>query len=116
MLPCRTLLACKKCTQARGHLGAVKAKGKTRNVEIYECFDNDPPELQQHKVNSSDLFAAAINEYREALFLSAGKSFARVAQQNPNDTVAAHYRDSCSHAVLKGGAVAWDGAERIETK
>ncbi len=98
------------------HLGAVKAKGKTRNVEIYECFDNDPPELQQHKVNSSDLFAAAINEYREALFLSAGKSFARVAQQNPNDTVAAHYRDSCSHAVLKGGGVAWDGAERIETK
>jgi two-component system sensor histidine kinase ChiS len=99
------------------HLGAVKAKGKTRNVEIYECFDNDPPELQQHKVNSNDLFATAINEYREALFLSAGKTFARVAQLNPNDTVAAHYRDSCSLAVLKGGgAASWDGAERIETK
>ena len=41
------------------HLGAVKAKGKTRNVEIYECFDNDAPELQQHKLNSADLFASA---------------------------------------------------------
>ncbi|HUA09679.1 MAG TPA: adenylate/guanylate cyclase domain-containing protein [Candidatus Acidoferrales bacterium] len=98
------------------HLGAVKAKGKSRNVEIYECFDNDPPELKQHKINSGDLFASAINEYREALFLSAGKTFARVAQLNPGDTVAAHYRDSCSLAVLKGGSAAWDGAERIETK
>ena len=57
------------------HLGAVKAKGKTRNVEIN-----------------------------------------RVAQLNPNDTVAAHYRDSCTGAVMKGGGASWDGAERIETK
>jgi two-component system sensor histidine kinase ChiS len=98
------------------HLGAVKAKGKTRNVEIYECFDNDPPELLQHKTNSRDLFATGVNEYREALFLSAQKSFNRVAQLNPNDTVAAHYRDSCTGAVMKGGGASWDGAERIETK
>ena len=98
------------------HLGAVKAKGKTRNVEIYECFDNDPPELRQHKLDSADLFANAINEYREGLFLSAQKTFTRVTQLNGDDTVAVHYRDSCSYAVLKGGSVAWDGAERIETK
>ncbi len=98
------------------HLGAVKAKGKSRNVEIYECFDNDPVELMEHKINSADLFASAINQYREALFLSAGTTFRRVAELNAADTVAAHYRDSCSLAVLKGGGVAWDGAERIETK
>lgn len=98
------------------HLGAVKAKGKMRSVEIYECFDNDPPELMQHKINSADLFGNAINQFREALFLSAGNAFARVSAMNPQDTVAAHYRDSCSLAVLKGGGAAWDGAERIETK
>lgn len=98
------------------HLGAVKAKGKSRNVEIYECFDNDPRELMEHKINSADLFASGINQYREALFLSAGTTFRRVAELNASDTVAAHYRDSCSLAVLKGGGVAWDGAERIETK
>ena len=99
------------------HLGAVKAKGKTRNVEIYECFDNDPPELREHKLNSGDLFASAINQYREALFISAGNTFRRVAELNAQDTVAAHYRDSCSLAVLKGSSAAWDeGAERIETK
>jgi two-component system, sensor histidine kinase ChiS len=98
------------------HLGAVKAKGKSRNVEIYECFDNDPVELADHKLNSSDLFASAVNQYREALFISAGKTFQRVAELNPNDTVAAHYRDSCSLAVMKGGGPAFDGAERMETK
>jgi len=98
------------------HLGAVKAKGKTRSVEIYECFDNDPPELLQHKLNSLDLFANAINQYREALFISAQKAFSRVAELNAKDSVAVHYRDSCSLAVLKGGGAAWDGAERIETK
>ena len=98
------------------HLGAVKAKGKTRSVEIYECFDNDPPEVKDHKINSADLFASAIAEYREGLFLSAQKTFNRVVQLNPKDTVATHYRDSCSLAVLKGGGVAWDGAERMETK
>ncbi|HTU68701.1 MAG TPA: adenylate/guanylate cyclase domain-containing protein [Candidatus Baltobacteraceae bacterium] len=98
------------------HLGAVRAKGKMRSVEIYECFDNDPPELMQHKINTADLFGNAINQFREALFLSAGNAFARVSQMNAQDTVAAHYRDSCSLAVLKGGGPAWDGAERIETK
>jgi two-component system, sensor histidine kinase ChiS len=98
------------------HLGAVKAKGKSRNVEIYECFDNDPNELIEHKLNSADLFASAINQYREALFLSAGKTFARVAEINPNDTVAAHYRDSCTMAVTKGLVSSFDGAERMETK
>ncbi len=99
------------------HLGAVKAKGKSRNVEIYECFDNDPAELMEHKLNSADLFASAINQYREALFISAQKTFQRVTELNAGDTAAVHYRDSCSVAVLKGGSAAWDeGAERIETK
>jgi two-component system, sensor histidine kinase ChiS len=97
------------------HLGAVKAKGKTRNVEIYECFDNDPPELRQHKTNSTDLFASAIAEYHEGLFLSAQPKFKRVAEMNPNDTVAVHYRDSCLLAVMKGGDAALSGVG-IETK
>ncbi|HUN29056.1 MAG TPA: hypothetical protein VMV65_04590, partial [Alphaproteobacteria bacterium] len=71
---------------------------------------------KQHKINSADLFATGINDYREALFLSAQKSFMRVAALNSADTVAAHYRDSCTVAVTKGGGVTWDGAERIETK
>lgn len=99
------------------HLGAVKAKGKTRNVEIYECFDTDPIELRQHKLNSIELFNTGVSEFRKGLFLSAGRTFSRVAALNPHDTVAAHFRDSCTLSVLhdRPGAE-WDGAEKIEVK
>ncbi|HET9029980.1 MAG TPA: adenylate/guanylate cyclase domain-containing protein [Candidatus Aquilonibacter sp.] len=98
-------------------LGAVKAKGKTRSVEIYECFDNDPIELRDHKLNSIDLFSSGVAEFRKGLFLSAQKTVTRVASLNPHDTVAAHFRDSCTLTVMheKPGTV-WDGAEKIEIK
>lgn len=99
------------------HLGGVKAKGKTRSVEIYECFDNDPIELREHKINSMDLFNNAVAEFRKGLFLSAGRSFSRVAALNAHDTVAAHFRDSCTLSVMRDRPGAeWDGAEKIEIK
>lgn len=97
------------------HLGAVKAKGKTRSVEIYECFDTDPEDLREHKLRTGQLFASAIGEYHEGLFISAQPKFNRIAQMHPDDSVAAHYRDSCSLAVLKGGDAALSGAA-LETK
>lgn len=100
-------------------LGAVKAKGKTRSVEIYECFDADSPEQRQLKTASLDLFAKAVEDFRNGRLLSAQPKFLRVAELNPSDLVAAHYRDSCMRAV--GAAVRtpgfeWDGAERLEVK
>lgn len=98
------------------HLGAVKAKGKTRSVEIYECFDNDPPELREHKINSMELFSNAVDEFRKGLFLSAQRSFNRVTALNPHDSVAAHFRDSCTLSVMHKPSAEWDGAEKIEVK
>jgi two-component system, sensor histidine kinase ChiS len=97
------------------HLGAVKAKGKTRSVEIYECFDSDHAALREHKMRTAPLFASAIAEYHEGLFISAQPKFNRIAQMEPDDSVAAHYRDSCSLAVLKGGDAALSGSA-LETK
>ena len=85
------------------HLGAVKAKGKSRSVDIYECFNTDSPELRQHKSNNSALFIEGVMEYRKGLFLTAGRIFSRVAVQDPRDTVAAFYRDRCSMAIAHGG-------------
>ncbi len=101
------------------HLGAVKAKGKTRSVEIYECFDNDSIEQRQLKQQSLSVFAKAVDEYRAGRLLSAQRSFLRVAEMNPLDRVAAHYRDRCMLAVkesLTTPGIEWDGAERIEIK
>lgn len=97
------------------HLGAVKAKGKTKSVEIYECYDNDSSELKEHKSRTKELFANGVSDFRKGLFLSAGKTFQRVAALNQFDTVAAHFRDSCTMSVMNRTSE-WDGAEKIEVK
>jgi len=99
------------------HLGAVKAKGKAASVDIYECFDNDPVDLLEHKVNSAELFANAMHEFQKGLFLTAGRYFSRVAAMHAGDTPAAYYRDRCMMITMKGtGSQRWDGADLIETK
>lgn len=98
-------------------LSAVKAKGKTRSVDIYECFDNDPEDLVKHKERTAEAFDTGMNEFRKGMFLTAGRIFARIAEMNPRDSVAAHYRDSCTLTVVRDrGSVPWDGAETIEVK
>lgn len=97
------------------HLGAVKAKGKARSVDIYECYDNDSPELREHKEQTAGLFSEGITEFRRGLYLSAGRTFARVAQKEARDTVAAFFRDRCTMNVMhpKDSDI-WDVAEKIE--
>lgn len=105
--------------QRRAHrlrnLGEVKAKGKTRSVEIFECYDNDPEALRAHKDRTAEAFAAGMIEFRRGMFLTAGKIFARIAQLDPSDAVAAHFRDSCALTEMRKLPPGhFDGAERIE--
>ena len=99
------------------NLGAVKAKGKASSVEIFECFDNDPPELIEHKQRTGGVFAAGLEQFRQGLILTAGKIFTQLAEINPNDTVAVHYRDTCTMDMVRSrGNVKWDGADRVFVK
>ena len=99
------------------HLGAVKAKGKTQSVEIYECYNTDPADLVEHKDKTAEAFATAIEEFRKGTFLTAGKIFGKIAEMNTADLPAAYYRDRCSLTVVhERGPGAWDGAERMEVK
>jgi two-component system sensor histidine kinase ChiS len=99
------------------HLGAVKAKGKTRSVEIFECFDTDSEALIEHKLKTLEQFTAAMAEFRRGYFLTAGRSFALIADRNPLDTGAAYFRNSCAlTAVRDRGNTPWTGAEVIEVK
>jgi len=99
------------------HLGAVKAKGKTQSVEIYECYSNDAPQLREHKEATKALFSQAMSEYRKGMFLTAGKMFARVAELSKLDSPAAYFRDACSLSIVRPrSAGPWDGAEVVEVK
>lgn len=99
------------------NLGAVKAKGKTQSVEIYECYNTDAADLITHKDKTADAFNAAMAEFRKGTFLTAGKIFGKIAEMHADDKPAAYYRDRCSLTVVhERGPGAWDGAEKIEVK
>jgi class 3 adenylate cyclase len=98
-------------------LGAVTAKGKSQSIEIFECYDNDARELQEHKDKTLPQFAAAMAEFRKGTLLTAGRIFARIAEMNSDDNPAAYFRDRCSLSVIRDrGPGAWDGVEHIEVK
>ena len=97
-------------------LGAVRAKGKTAAVEIFECYDNDPHELGEHKDKTQPQFAAGMAEYRKGMLLTAGRIFSRIAEICPEDTVAAYFRDRCTLSVVRERSGTWDGAEHLEVK
>jgi len=97
-------------------LGAVRAKGKSEAVEVYECYDNDAHELAAMKDKTQPQFAAAMAEYRKGMLLTAGKYFSRIAEACPEDNVAAYFRDRCTLSVVRERAGPWDGAEHLEVK
>ncbi len=100
-------------------LGAVAAKGKTQSIDIYECFDNDEPELREHKIKTGPQFSVAMEEFRKGKLLTAGKIFARIAEFNENDSVAVYFRDRCSLSVISErdrGKSGWDGVEHLTVK
>jgi two-component system sensor histidine kinase ChiS len=99
------------------HLGAVKAKGKTRSVEIFECFENDPEQLMEHKRRTLEPFVAAMAEFRKGMFLTAGRIFGEIANLNRDDAAAAYFRQSCTLTMVRErGSTPWDGAEVVEVK
>jgi class 3 adenylate cyclase/CheY-like chemotaxis protein len=97
-------------------LGAVRAKGKSEAVEIFECYDNDAHELAEHKDKTQPQFAAGMAEYRKGMLLTAGRIFSRIAEICPEDTVAAYFRDRCTLSVVRERSGAWDGAEHLDVK
>jgi class 3 adenylate cyclase len=97
-------------------LGAVRAKGKSEAVEIYECYDNDAHDLIEHKDKTQTQFAAGMAEYRKGMLLTAGRIFSRIAEICPEDTVAAYFRDRCTLSVVRERAGPWDGADHLEVK
>jgi two-component system sensor histidine kinase ChiS len=97
-------------------LGAVRAKGKTLTVEIFECYDNDPSEIVEHKERTKTQFAVGMAEYRKGMLLTAGRIFSRIAELCPDDTVAAYFRDRCTLSVMRERSGPWDGAEHLEMK
>jgi adenylate cyclase len=98
-------------------LGSVTAKGKTESVEVFECYDNDADELAGLKTSMMSQWDSGIASFRDGKLLSAGRVFARIAELNPKDTVAAYFRDrSTLDVASQFRGKTWDGSEHLEAK
>jgi two-component system sensor histidine kinase ChiS len=98
-------------------LGSVTAKGKTESVEVFECYDTDPDETAELKTTLMPQWDAAMEAFRAGKLIRAGRIFARIAELNPGDTVAAYFRDRSSLDMAgQYRGRAWDGSEHLETK
>lgn len=98
-------------------LGSVTAKGKTESVEVFECYDTDPDEVAALKTSLRSQWDAGMEAFREGKLLSANRVFARIAELNPKDTVAAYFRNRSTLDVAgQYRGKVWDGSEHLETK
>lgn len=76
-------------------LGSVLVKGKTRGVDIYECYDADPADLAMHKRATHERFADAVAAYEDKDPV-ASELFAAILAANEKDGAAAYFLGWCS--------------------
>lgn len=67
------------------YLGQVQVKGKNEPIGVYECFDGDPPELQDLKTKTLADFDLGLAAYYQRDFHTAAEAFNRVLRTNPDD-------------------------------
>ncbi|RKZ73158.1 MAG: hypothetical protein DRQ57_15260 [Gammaproteobacteria bacterium] len=76
-------------------IDAVKVKGKSKEVTVYEIFDADTPESIALKKESLSTFQQGFVLYHCDQFNDARPFFEQVLQINPNDRTAQVYLERC---------------------
>jgi len=92
-------------------IDAVKVKGKSQEVTIYEIFDADPPEIIALKEQTLFNFKEGFVLYHCDEFNDARPFFEKVLQVNKNDKVAQIYLKRCDYFHKYGVS---DDRENIE--
>jgi PAS domain S-box-containing protein len=80
-------------------IDTVTVKGKLEEVSVYEVYDADPPETRALKDRTREEVKLGFRCYHGDEFTDALRSFAKVWQDNENDTVAQIYLERC-HEIL----------------
>jgi predicted ATPase/class 3 adenylate cyclase/GAF domain-containing protein/tRNA A-37 threonylcarbamoyl transferase component Bud32 len=73
----------------------VKAKGKTKEVGLFEVFSADPPDLRDAKNATKDQFEKAIMLYYMGNISEAARLFEECLTYHAGDRAALCYRDRC---------------------
>lgn len=70
------------------NLGLVQLKGKHKSINIHECFNSNPEEELQKKLETLSIFNEGVSYYLNRLFRPANDAFKKVIDLNPNDRTA----------------------------
>ena len=76
-------------------IDAVKVKGKSEIVTVYEIYDAEPPEMLLLKEQSSDKFEEGFVLYHDDAYEEAQAFFENIVQLNDSDEAACVYLQRC---------------------
>lgn len=91
------------------YLGQVRVKGRQAPVQVWECFDSEPRELQTLKQAWMDAFDTAVQHYTAQEFAEAIVQFQAILKANPQDRVAANLLAEAKQYLAHGVPEGWVG-------
>jgi adenylate cyclase len=98
------------------YLGRVQLKGKTNPIDLYECFNGDEFELQNHKRSTLKTFDDAMALYFNKEFAMAAVSFQQIFKMNPDDHTAKLFLNRSAQLITQELGENWKGVETMTTK
>jgi flavodoxin len=97
-------------------LGKVKVKGKSKILDLLECFAGDPPLTNTKKSAHLNLFNTGQSHYFKEEFEQAISIFQQICQDNPDDLPAHWYLEKAQHYQKNGVPNKWLGIEAMDMK
>ncbi len=91
-------------------LGKVEVAGRSKAIQVYECLDAYPEQLQAALLSTRNRFAEAVTLYTEGQWILAHAGFSDCLAVCPEDTVSSRFGERC--LSRSNNAFQWDGVER----
>ncbi|MDH3243793.1 MAG: ATP-binding protein, partial [Saprospiraceae bacterium] len=98
------------------YLSKVQVKGKNEVIEAYECFDGDPPEMIEKKLNTKSLYEEGLKQYFEKDFAAATGTFGLILRENQDDKVARYFLSKSAGFIQTGVPDDWTGVVKWDNK
>ncbi len=98
------------------HLGAVRVKGKSAAVKVFECYHGETAEMISLKKQTLEDFNAGLASYLSKDFLVAASHLKKVLISNPADVTAERYFRHAAEHMVKGVGPEWSGIEIMTEK
>lgn len=94
----------------------VIVKGKTKPVAVYECLDYHDANSFPNLMEAVGAFNEGLARYREGSFERAREWFEQALKANPDDKLAAMYREQSSLFAQSPPPTDWDGISVLAQK